>query len=121
MSTVHERKLLVVDDADTCASILELALDGMPGLHVERVASAEAGLDVLERNEVAAIVTDVELPGMSGLELLAHAPQVPIVVVSATTDPNAEAKAIAAGASAFFAKPFSPAAIRRKMEELLKE
>lgn len=116
-----DRTLLVVDDADTCANLIELALDGLPGLHVERVASAEAGLDVLRAANVAAVVTDVELPGMSGLEFVTRARHVPVVVVSATTDPDAEAKAIAAGARAFFAKPFSPSAIRRKMEELLKE
>lgn len=121
MSALLNRTLLVVEDADTCANMLELALDGLPGLHVERVASAEAGLEVLRETDVAAIVTDVELPGMSGLEFVTCAGHVPVVVVSATTEPDAEAKAIAAGASAFFAKPFSPSAIRRKMEELLKE
>jgi two-component system, NtrC family, response regulator GlrR len=121
MRPLAQRKLLVVEDADTCANMIELALDGLPGLQVERVASAEAGLDVLSGSNVVAIVTDMDLPGMSGLELATCARHVPVVVVSATTDPDAEAKAIAAGASAFFAKPFSPSAIRRKMEELLKE
>lgn len=115
------RKLLLVDDADACAAVLEIALHGLDGLEVERVTTAEAGLQVLAANDVAAIITDLELPGMSGLELLASVRNVPVIVVSATPDPEAETKALSAGASAFFAKPFSPQAIRRKMEDLLKE
>lgn len=116
-----KRTVLVVDDVDTCATMLELALNGLGDLRVERVATAEAGIRVLAQGNVAAVITDLELPGMSGLELLAVAQHVPVVVVSASPDPETESKVLAAGASAFFPKPFSPQAIRRKMEDLLKE
>ncbi|MFM2123588.1 MAG: hypothetical protein RL328_39 [Acidobacteriota bacterium] len=115
------RKLLVVDDAETCADIIEMALAGIPGLEVEWAGSAEAGLELLRNGDVAALITDLELPGMNGLELLSEVRHLPVIVVSATTDPTAEATALASGASAFFQKPFSPAAIRRKIEEVLKE
>jgi DNA-binding NarL/FixJ family response regulator len=45
----------------------------------------------------------------------------PVLVISGDSDPRTPARVIAAGAQAFFAKPYSPAAIRRKLEELLAE
>jgi DNA-binding response OmpR family regulator len=60
---------------------------------------------------------------MSGLDMIAllraRAMQVPILVVSADTDPATPAAALRMGANAFFAKPFSPAAVRRRLEELI--
>jgi CheY-like chemotaxis protein len=44
---------------------------------------------------------------------------IPILVVSAAADPAAPRDALASGANAFFPKPFSPAAVRRKLEELM--
>jgi len=115
------RKVLVVEDVETCASTIEMALAGLPGLTVEWVATAEAGLELVKLGDVDAVVTDVELPGMSGLEVLAEVQNLPVIVISATTDPTAATRALVSGASAFFPKPFSPSVIRRKIEELLYE
>jgi DNA-binding response OmpR family regulator len=41
------------------------------------------------------------------------------MVVSADTDPRTPAHALGLGANAYFAKPFSPGAVRRKLEELI--
>jgi DNA-binding NarL/FixJ family response regulator len=43
----------------------------------------------------------------------------PIIVVSADTDPATPERVVALGAEAFFPKPFSPALVRRKLEQLL--
>jgi CheY-like chemotaxis protein len=43
----------------------------------------------------------------------------PIVVVSADTDPATPQRVAQLGVSAFFAKPFSPAEVRRKLEQIL--
>ncbi len=101
--------------------MLELALQGLPGFTVTRVRSAEAALDLLVHGTVAALISDVQLGAMSGLELVRLARSVPAIVISAATDPTIESKALSAGAVAFFPKPFSPSAVRKKVEELLKE
>jgi CheY-like chemotaxis protein len=43
----------------------------------------------------------------------------PILVVSADADPSTPGRALGLGANAYFAKPFSPSAIRKKLEELI--
>ena len=76
-------------------------------------------------NGVAAIVTDIHLPRMSGLDLIARLrstprwQRVPIVVMSADSDPDTPQHALRLGANAYFPKPFSPVAVRKKLEELI--
>src|SRR5262249_5883463 len=66
-----------------------------------------------------------ELPAMSGLELIARIREnpgyarLPVVAISAVADPEAPQRAFRLGADAFFPKPFSPSAVRRKVEELI--
>jgi CheY-like chemotaxis protein len=117
--------VLLVDDADDCLAMLDVALQALAGVAVRSVHSAEEALEVLARGDVSAVITDIRLPAMTGLELIErirHDPglqALPIVVVSAETDPATPRTALASGANAFFPKPFSPAAVRKKLEELI--
>jgi CheY-like chemotaxis protein len=62
---------------------------------------------------------------MNGLELVAQIRKdprfcsLPILVVSADADPSTPGRALGLGANAYFAKPFSPSAMRKKLEELI--
>jgi two-component system chemotaxis response regulator CheY len=121
--------ILVVDDAEDCITTMDLALQTLPGGVVIRPArSAEAALIELADLEgvtFSAVITDVHLPEMTGLELVARIREnprfrsLPVVVVSADADPTTPARALGLGANAFFAKPFSPSAMRKKLEELM--
>jgi DNA-binding response OmpR family regulator len=119
------RTVLVVDDAEDCVATLDLALQMVPGVAVLTAGSAEAALALLEDDGVAAVITDIHLPEMSGLELVSRIraqprwSALPILVVSADGDPRTPAHALGLGANAYFAKPFSPGAVRRKLEELI--
>ncbi|MEO5922588.1 MAG: response regulator [Bryobacteraceae bacterium] len=119
------QRVLIVEDEPACAATLELALEGLRGIVSLRARTAEAAMEELGRFPVAVIITDIHLPAMSGLELMQWVhqmqPGVPVVVVSASTAASAKGDALQAGAAAFFAKPFSPAAVCQKMLELLKE
>ncbi len=119
------RIILVVDDAEDCVTTLDLALRSISGVVVQPARTGEEALRVLAHTMVAAVVTDVRLPAMTGLELIQRIREeprfdsLPIVVVSADADPGVPRRAAELGASAFFAKPFSPGAVRRKLEELI--
>ena len=128
-SPSHRDKLaftvLLVDDAEDCLATLGLALEGAPGITIRFARTAEDGLAVLDQEAVSAVVTDLQLPVMTGLELIARIRRqerfgaLPIVTISAATDPKTPQAALDSGANAFFAKPFSPSAVRRKLEELI--
>jgi CheY-like chemotaxis protein len=117
--------VLLVDDAEDCLAMLDMALQTLPGMEMRCAKSAEDALKVLALGRISAVVTDLQLPAMTGFELITRIRQepglqaLPIVVVSAATDPDAPMAALASGANAFFPKPFSPAAVRRKLEELM--
>lgn len=118
-------KILVVDDAEDCIATLHLALETIPGVVIRPALSAEAALTELENGTFSAVITDIQLPEMTGLELVARIREdrrfrsLPILVVSADTDPSTPARALRLGADAYFAKPFSPSAIRKKLEDLI--
>lgn len=117
--------VLLVDDAEDCLATLDVALADMDGVALRPFRSAEDALECLGRQAVAAVVTDIQLPNMNGLDLVRQIRRMPsgrnvaIIVLSAGPDPGTPGNAMKAGADAFFAKPFSPLAVRRKLEELI--
>jgi CheY-like chemotaxis protein len=119
--------VLIVEDSESSAVTLEIAFLGIPGVSVLIVSSAAEAWRILEGGvgAVGVMVTDLNMPRMDGYELIrrVRADQrlsgMPIIVVSADTDPATPERVVALGAEAFFAKPFSPALVRRKLEQLL--
>jgi two-component system chemotaxis response regulator CheY len=121
------RAVLVVEDSENSAAMMEIAFLGIPGLAVLMTASAVEALRILNAGDthVQVIVTDLNMPWMDGYELIRRVradhrlSKLPIIVVSADTDPATPARIAALGVDAFFPKPFSPAQVRRKLEQLL--
>jgi CheY-like chemotaxis protein len=119
--------ILVVEDSESCATTLELALSNVQGLNVILAGTAVEALRMLRATApvVRAVVTDLHMPRMSGFELIEsirrgdRQPGMPIIVVSGDSDPRAPERARAAGADAYFSKPFSPARLKQKLEQLL--
>ena len=120
--------VLIVEDAETCASTLEIIFSSIRGLRVLTAASAEQAWDLIESRDqdIRAIVTDLHMPGMDGFELIdrvradaTHA-GLPIVVITGSTDPHVSDRLSTRGVSAIFAKPYSPAVVREKLEQLLR-
>ena len=122
---IQPKLILVVEDSEDCASTLEIALDSLPEVEVMFLRTAEEALHVLHGLTVAAIITDIQLPGMDGLEFIsrlrgdADHSSLPILVISGAPERDARIRALAAGATAFFSKPFSPLAVRQKLEALI--
>ena len=87
MNTRQEKAaILVVEDEAKMRRLLELQL-GEEGFVVHSAADAEAGLQLLIREKPDIVVTDLRLPGMSGLEFLQAVKRVnaalPVVVMTA--------------------------------------
>jgi len=120
-----DRVVLIVEDVELCRDTLEVALMKLPDLAVQSVTSAEEALEWLEGNEVCALVTDIHLPRMNGFELIEavrgrrRSCSVPILVISGDSDPCIPERVADLGANAFFAKPYSPAELREKLEQLI--
>lgn len=104
----------LVDDDESVRSALKRLIKSV-GLKVNEFASAEDFLKFATPSEAACLVLDLRLPGMSGLELQAKLVaancHIPIVFISAHSDGQARAQAVAAGAIDFLQKPFSEKAL----------
>ena len=117
------RNVLIVEDIEVCRDALEAALTNDSHWRVCSVASAEEALEWLSTNEASALVTDLQLPRMDGFALIEAVRErsgaLPIVVISGDTDPKVPAHVARLGANAYFVKPYSPAAVLSKVEELI--
>jgi len=119
------KTVLVVDDTQECVAALEIVLEALRGVVIRSANSAEEALLILAEDLVSVLITDIQLPHMDGLELVsrvrrdARHSSVSIVVISGDANPHAPQRALRAGADAFFTKPYSPLAVRRKLEELI--
>jgi CheY-like chemotaxis protein len=119
----HESVLVIDDDGD----LLDVMAIGLERLGYA-VVGTENPADALE--SLAAdpglwdvVVTDQVMPGMKGLELLAAVKRIradcPVILCTGFSSDMTEARARARGADGFFFKPVEPAAIARRIRELL--
>jgi len=86
-------------------------------------ASAEAFLESGDAARTSCLITDIQLPGMSGLDLQdrlrANGHRIPIIVITAYPEPTLKRRAEAAGAAAFLVKPFDGRELIARIEEAL--
>jgi CheY-like chemotaxis protein len=120
------QSVLIVEDSENSAATLEIAFLGIPGLSVLQASSGADALRILaSRRDISAVVTDLNMPRIDGFELIRRIRQderrrhMPIIVVSADTDPETPERMSRFGVTAFFPKPFSPAKVRQKLEQIL--
>lgn len=101
--------LIVDDEADFAKGLARLAAGLFPDQTVHVAGSAAKALEILSEQEVAVCITDMRMPGMSGLELLAKArelaPHLSVVVLTAYGSIDTAVQAMKAGASDFLTKP----------------
>jgi DNA-binding response OmpR family regulator len=99
--------VLVVDDEPQLGELLHIGLSHRGIESLVAVSPAEA-LDLASRYPIALLVTDLQMPGMTGIELAARLrrlqARVPVILVSATPDAGS---LVIEPPSAFLAKPFS--------------
>jgi two-component system nitrogen regulation response regulator GlnG len=99
----------LVDDDASIRWVLERALKG-GGMLPRSFEAAEAVLDALRGDAPDVLVTDIRMPGLSGLELVrkihAGRPQLPIIVMTAHADLDHAVSAYESGAFEYLPKPF---------------
>lgn len=114
-------RLLLVEDKDSFRRLLVQALAGSPW-EVTAVGHPEEAFEALRHGSFEALVTDLRLPGFSGLELLKRAkrlqPALRVVLMSAFGEPKDIVEAMRSGADDFLAKPFDLDLFHEVLERL---
>ena len=102
-------EIAVIDDDESFRVALVESLSSL-GYGSRGYASAEDYVGVIGSNSVNCVVSDIHMPGMSGLDLMKRlatgGSTTPVVLITARSDKNLEAKAAAAGAACLLRKPF---------------
>lgn len=115
------KRLLVVDDDEDIILMLEDRLE-MMGYGVLRATNGVEALDVLGRIPVDGVLLDIEMPVLDGLMLLRELQEqymhVPVIVMSAGSDPQKFAQAIELGAMDYLKKPIDTLLLIEKCERL---
>ena len=110
----RRKTVLVIDPHDDTRE--RLAQTVRRDHRVVRAASAEAGLALMDREDVDVLVTDVQLPGLGGLDLLQvvkeNFPLIEVIMTSSLPDVDGAVKAIKAGAYYFLTKDTDPDVLR---------
>src|SRR5512132_2989065 len=108
-SVPARHRILIVDDEADIRESLETLLD-IEGYAVDAVGTAGEGASALERTNYDLVLLDLMLPDRSGMELLHEVRQrdtdTPIILLTAYGSIEVAVKALKAGASDYFAKPW---------------
>ncbi len=119
--------IMVVDDSETIRAVLERTI-GMTKLPVDTIIQAENGKDALvklEQNWVDIVFTDINMPEMTGIELVdemninAEYSDIPVVIVSTEGSKARIEELRKKGVKGYLRKPFTPENIRDVIIETL--
>jgi len=114
---------VIDDDSPLRAALVESLLS--VGYAARGFASAEEFMSADEQVECGCVITDVHMSGMSGLDLKLLLStlnsKVPVIMITARTDPSLEERAAAVGAVGFLRKPFEPTALLECVRTALRD
>lgn len=122
--TAEKFHICVVEDSE---DLIEELLDSLrgSGFQVSGFANGQAAWDALPHSPFDLVLTDIEMPQMTGLELLAamrtSGMNIPVILMSAGASYGRDGRYTRAGAVDFFLKPFSMIELKERISEVLIE
>jgi two-component system chemotaxis response regulator CheY len=117
--------ILVVDDSPTIRRMVRSALSPLSDVAFAEAASGLQAIETLGVQPVHAVVLDLNMPDMHGLEVVKFLRSnqrfrdLPVMILTTRGDDTSRNAALAAGATAFMTKPFSPSALVASVKQLL--
>ncbi|MDA8098171.1 MAG: sigma-54 dependent transcriptional regulator [Nitrospiraceae bacterium] len=120
---MNKASVLLVDDDQSLRRVIEFSLvEG--GFSVTAVASGEEGLEQFSKARFDAVITDITMPGMSGIDLLravhTSEPGTPVIIITAYGTVESAVEAMKLGAFDYITKPFNRDELRIVLERALK-
>ena len=125
---IKDRQLLdvpilsIIDDDDSMRCAMKSLVTSL-GLRVHTFRSAEEFLQSPRVDDTSCLITDLQMPGLSGVELqsllLSQARHVPIILVTAFPEERMRNRAMEAGALGFLSKPFESQTLIKLIEKAI--
>jgi two-component system chemotaxis response regulator CheY len=107
------KRILTIDDSKTIRDMLKMTLVDA-GFDVLQAVDGQDGIDVMERERVDLVITDINMPKMNGYDVVRHLRNnpahktLPILVLTTESDTDKKNLARHAGATGWLVKPFDP-------------
>ncbi len=117
-----ETNILVVDDEQEIADLVEIYLVS-DGYRVFKADNAQAGLEILEKEDIHMAILDIMMPGMTGLEMckkIRETNNIPIIMLSAKSTDLDKILGLGTGADDYVAKPFNPLELSARVKSQLR-
>jgi CheY-like chemotaxis protein len=117
--------VLVIDDEADIREIAKMSLQFTKNWTVITAASGEEGMAIAQDQQPDAILLDVMMPGMDGLEMLKAlqknpiTQKIPVILLTATSKVVTQQSYVKLGAKAVLIKPFDPGLIANQVEQIL--
>lgn len=118
-------KFLVVDDFSTMRRIIKNLLNDLGYANVTEADDGQSALPLLKNGAFDFLITDWNMPGMAGLELLklvrqdARLAKLPVLMLTAEAKREQIIEAAQAGVSGYVIKPFTAATLKEKIDKIL--
>ena len=119
-------KILIVDDFATMRRILKNILKQLGFKNLLEADDGTTAMENLEKNDIDLVISDWNMPKMTGLELLKWVrgnkkyAKTPFLMVTAEAQKQNVIEAVQAGVSNYIVKPFTAEAISEKLKKILK-
>jgi FixJ family two-component response regulator len=121
--TINTRLVAIVDDDESMRAAIEDLLSSV-GIKARSFVSAEDFLRSGLQTEMACLISDIRMPGMTGLELqaklVAEGSRIPIIFITAHGNTRMRRQALEAGAIEFLGKPFDDESLLGSVRAALK-
>ena len=119
----NSHNILVVDDEPDVRSLVEQAINRV-GYNVFPAGCGNQALEVLGHTDISLVITDVRMPQMSGMELLAcikkTTPHMPVIILTGYASVQNAVEAMRSGAADYVMKPFTIAALQSAVQRVLR-
>jgi two-component system response regulator PilR (NtrC family) len=120
---INKSKILIVDDDQSLREFLEILL-AKEGYDVYSKSSGEKALQLLNKEDISLVITDVRMPGIDGMSLLKQIknkyPDIPVILITAFASLDTAMLAMKEGAWDYLAKPFRIEEIREVVSKAIK-
>ena len=122
MTGLRPISVAIIDDRPASLELMEAALR-RDDLQLHCFADAELGLEFILDRQPQVVLTDIVMPGLSGMELLERVvefdPSIDVVLMTAFYSTESAVEAIRKGAADYLDKPITPHALRTRLAPLL--
>lgn len=120
---LNKENVLVVDDNYDMLELIQRNLKAL-NYHTYKASSVSEAIGVLEESRIDLLITDLQMPGMNGIELLKyteeHFPKIPKLVITGYPTVTSALNSIKAGAQDYLVKPFTSDELKKAIQNTLK-